>query len=75
MIASLIILTLLITLLVYPFTMLLIDKVCGTSYSCSGLFKWHNGKGGAKSFDGCSVHATCSKCGAEVMQDSQGNWF
>ena len=36
---------------------------------------WHNGKGGGTSFDGCSVHATCSICGKEVMQDSQGNWF
>lgn len=26
-------------------------------------------------FDGCSFHATCSRCGKSVMQDSQGNWF
>ncbi len=36
---------------------------------------WHNGRGGQKSFDGCSQHATCSWCGKDVMQDSQGNWF
>jgi len=36
---------------------------------------WHDGRGGAKSFDGCSIHATCSRCGKKVMQDSQGNWF
>ena len=37
---------------------------------------WHNGNGeGAKTFDGCSVHATCGRCGKEVMQDGQGNWF
>jgi len=35
---------------------------------------WHNGKG-KRSFDGCSVHSTCSICGKSVMQDSQGNWF
>ena len=58
----------------YPFILLLIDKYKGTSYSCK-QFGWHNGLGGSKSFDGCSVHATCSKCGKEVMQDSQGNWF
>ena len=36
---------------------------------------WHDGYGGEKSFDGCSHHATCSRCGASVMMDSQGNWF
>lgn len=39
------------------------------------IMGWHNGKGGPRSFDGCSLHATCSICGKEVMQDSQGNWF
>lgn len=68
------ILTILIMLFILPFVLCLIDKIKGTHYSCS-TFGWHNGKGGAKSFDGCSVHATCSKCGNEVMQDSQGNWF
>ncbi len=27
------------------------------------------------SFDGCSQHSECRKCGAEIMLDSQGNWF
>jgi len=36
---------------------------------------WHDGKGGSLSFDGCSIHSTCSRCGKEVMMDSQGNWF
>lgn len=36
---------------------------------------WHNGDSGEKWHDGCSRHATCSRCGAEVMMDSQGNWF
>lgn len=26
-------------------------------------------------FDGASLHARCGRCGREVMQDSQGNWF
>ena len=38
------------------------------------IFGWHNGKG-EKSFDGMSIHSTCSRCGKKVMQDSQGNWF
>lgn len=37
---------------------------------------WHNGNGKSKkSFDGLSFHSTCSRCGKEVMLDSQGNWF
>ena len=64
----------LIAVFVYPFLLCFIDSRLGTSYSCK-QWGWHNGKGGAKSFDGCSNHATCGKCGKEVMQDSQGNWF
>lgn len=26
-------------------------------------------------FDGCSIHSKCRKCGKEIMQDGQGNWF
>ena len=26
-------------------------------------------------FDGCSIHGVCVRCGKDVMQDSQGNWF
>ncbi len=26
-------------------------------------------------FDGCSFHSECCKCGKEIMQDGQGNWF
>ena len=39
---------------------------------------WHNGRGTSSkgsAFDGCSIHAQCSWCGKDVMQDSQGNWF
>jgi hypothetical protein len=66
----------LILLLVTPFGLCWYDNHNGTSYSCK-YWGWHNGKGetvGVK-FDGCSIHASCSKCGKEVMQDSQGNWF
>jgi hypothetical protein len=44
-------------------------------FSCD-IMGWHNGKLKAKiRFDGCSMHARCSKCKREVMMDSQGNWF
>lgn len=26
-------------------------------------------------FDGCSATGTCPRCGKDVLQDSQGNWF
>jgi len=29
----------------------------------------------ATSFDGCSLHSKCARCGKDVMQDGQGNWF
>lgn len=28
-----------------------------------------------KGHDGCSASGTCPRCGKEVLQDSQGNWF
>ncbi len=30
---------------------------------------------GKVSFDGCSLGCVCGKCGDELLQDSQGNWF
>jgi len=70
-----IVLIILIMLWITPWVLCLIDKIKGTHYSCSS-FKWHDGNGKApRTFDGCSIHAVCSKCGKEVMQDSQGNWF
>jgi len=68
------VLIILVIMFAYPFVLLLIDRWKGTTYACK-QFGWHNGNGGSKSFDGCSIHATCSKCGKEVMLDSQGNWF
>lgn len=35
---------------------------------------WHKVKR-IISFDGCSIHAICMRCGKELMQDSQGGWF
>lgn len=65
----------LFAMLVIPILLCIIDRKFGTSYSCKTV-GWHNGKGeGKRSFDGCSIHAVCSKCGKEVMQDGQGNWF
>ena len=30
---------------------------------------------GKSSFDGCSQHSKCRKCGQDIMLDGQGNWF
>ena len=26
-------------------------------------------------FDGCSLNGKCPRCGKDVLQDSQGNWY
>jgi len=26
-------------------------------------------------FDGCSLHGKCNRCGEELLQDSNGDWF
>lgn len=60
--------------LVLPFALCVVDGLFKTQLSCD-TFAWHNGNGAPQSFDGCSMHAVCGKCGKKVMQDSQGNWF
>ena len=69
-----VIITAFICIFLLPFILCIIDKIFNTEFSCS-IYSWHNGKGGNNFFDGCSNHATCSKCGTSVMQDGQGNWF
>ena len=39
------------------------------------ILGWHNGDGNTQRFDGVNNSSTCSRCGKEVLQDSQGNWF
>ena len=63
-----------VALFLFPYALCLIDMIKKTHYSCN-IFSWHNGKGSSHSYDGCSFHSTCSKCGEKVMQDGQGNWF
>ncbi len=48
---------------------ILMFAVKKTQWSCRAL-GWHDGNGTTnKTFDGCSIHSVCSKCGKEVMQD------
>lgn len=58
---------------VLPYALCLVDYYRGTNLSC--WFGWHDGKGDKPTFDGCSYGNNCSKCGARVLLDSQGNWF
>ena len=68
-----------ISLFIFPFLLYFIDKIFKIHLSCT-IFGWHNGNGSSKYYkenDILSVNLTsaCSKCGKEVIQDSQGNWF
>ena len=44
-------------------------------FYCHDVLKWHIPDNSPTWSDGCSEHAICKYCGAEIMQDSQGNWF
>ena len=40
------------------------------------FLKWHVPAPGAKQwYDGINVHSYCKYCGAEIIQDGNGNWF
>ncbi len=48
-------------------------------WSCS-MLGWHDGDGVRPHFKsgdvfGVNLTSKCSKCGKDVIQDSQGNWF
>ena len=36
---------------------------------------WHLSPQQGQGFDGCSFTGICPRCGKQVLQDSQGNWF
>jgi hypothetical protein len=68
-----------VSLFIFPFILCLIDGIFKSHLSCT-IFGWHDGNGSNKHFHEKDVlcvnlKSTCSKCGKEVMQDSQGNWF
>lgn len=51
---------------------LISGKDKGNPFTCR--MGWHKAPK-EQGFDGCSSNGKCPKCGAFVMQDSQGNWF
>lgn len=61
------------------FALQIISRITKWPWFCKCL-GWHDGKGPApkkkkSKYPDVNIHATCSKCGKEVMIDSQGNWF
>ncbi len=36
---------------------------------------WHTPDQSKLWFDGATIHSTCKRCGEDIGQDSQGNWF
>jgi len=51
------------------------NKLLPKKIGCE-FFAWHYVNDDEKpDFDGVSFKAKCSRCGKEVLQDSQGNWF
>jgi hypothetical protein len=51
----------------------IISSFSSSKWFCD-TFGWHRAPI-HQGFDGCSINGTCPRCGKEVMQDSQGNWF
>ena len=39
------------------------------------VLEWHDGDGSNVTFDGCSLVSRCKRCGKQVLQDSNGDWF
>jgi len=70
----------LLVMLLVPLVIMILDRtVLPMKWTCR-VFGWHNGNGTAPDYHPNDVlrvnlTSTCSKCGKEVMQDSQGNWF
>lgn len=51
----------------------IIDLWSKNKWFCN-FWGWHKAPI-AQGFDGCSFNGTCPRCGKEVLQDGQGNWF
>lgn len=60
-------------LLVIVIPCVLIDRFSNSLWFCK-FWGWHKAPEEQGS-DGCSNTGTCPRCGAYVLQDSQGNWF
>lgn len=60
-------------LLVIAFPCLAINYFSTSKWFCT-FWGWHKAPT-AQGFDGCSFTGKCPRCGKDVLQDSQGNWF
>jgi len=55
------------------FVFMIINIWSPNKWFCN-FWGWHKAPN-RTGFDGASFNGTCPRCGKEVMQDSQGNWF
>ena len=62
-----------LTLLIIMVAMPLCNKWLPVWF-CKNFGYWHL-KPKQVGFDGCSNTGVCPRCGKNVLQDSQGNWF
>lgn len=55
------------------FVLMFIDSRSKNKWFCE-KFGWHKAPDKV-GFDGCSMNGKCSRCGKDVLQDSNGDWF
>ena len=55
------------------FVLMIIDKRSKSKWFCDKM-GWHKAPERV-GFDGCSMNGKCSRCGKDVLQDSNGDWF
>ena len=60
-------------LCIFMFALIIISNNSKSKLFCK-ILGWHKAPT-KQGFDGCSKNGECPRCGKEVMQDSQGNWF
>ncbi len=70
----------LLLIVLIPLVLMILDRtVLPMKWTCH-IFGWHNGRGSEPGYHPndilkINLKSRCSKCGKEVIQDSQGNWF
>ena len=59
--------------LVVLFALLIANMFSNSTFFCD-VMGWHRMPKNV-GFDGCSHAGVCPRCGKEVLQDSNGDWF
>jgi hypothetical protein len=66
-------LSIVLLFLLFVFTIAILNNHLNWKWLCKNA-GWHQAPE-KMVFDGCSWTGTCPRCGKDVMQDSQGNWY